>query len=401
MIQRAAGEDRGTLPPLGPALAAMTGLQALVALALFAPGVLAPPLGLDVGAISAFTTAVFAVGMTTSLAGGRLARRFGPCLVAMLCALAVAGAMGLATLATGTGLLLAGLCVGLAFGPETPASSTLLSVLARPAQRPLIFSIRQTGNQIGAMAGSLMLPLVALTSPRHGFLLIAAIAMAAALVFAAMRSRFDGVARGEGATLDLAAARAVVWNDPPLRALAFVSMPFSAMQLALNAYLVTFAVEALAFGHVAAGALLATAQAGGLIGRLLWGWVASRALGARMLLAMLGLGMAAAAIAMSRAGPHWPLAALTALAFGLGLTASGWNGVFLAEVARLSQPDRVAETTGTVLTASYAGLLSAPMLIAWASPTGKLQASFAAIAILALAATAVMMWSNREPAERV
>ena len=48
------------------------------------------------------------------------------------------------------------------------------------------------------------------------------------------------------------------------------------------------------------------------------------------------------------------------LAAVFGLTASGWNGVFLAEVARLAPQDRIGETTGAVLTASYAGLLSDP-----------------------------------------
>ena len=48
--------------------------------------------------------------------------------------------------------------LGFAYGPETPASSTLLSRITPPAKRPLVFSLRQTGNQSGAMIGSLALP---------------------------------------------------------------------------------------------------------------------------------------------------------------------------------------------------------------------------------------------------
>lgn len=387
MIARAASEDTRELPSLWPALAAMTGLQALVALALFAPGVLAPPLGLGVNEISAFTTVVFAVGMATTLIGGRLARWLGPCVVAMLCAMAVAISMGLASMATGVGLIAAGLCLGLAFGPETPASSTLLSVLARSGQRPLIFSIRQSGNQIGAIAGSLVLPLVAVQAPQQGFVLIAAVALFATVIFALMRGRYDRVARGSGPSLDLSAAWRVVLQDPALRALALISIPFSAMQLALNAYLVTFAVESLGSGHFAAGALLAMAQAGGLIGRLFWGWVASKLVGARAILVALGIGMAAAAAALALGGKQVPLAALLPLAFAFGLTASGWNGVFLAEVARLAPAGRVAETTGAVLSASYAGLLVGPGLVAATAAAGGLTLSYIALGMVALAAT--------------
>jgi hypothetical protein len=39
---------------------------------------------------------------------------------------------------------------------------------------------------------------------------------------------------------------------------------------------------------------------------------------------------------------------------------SGWNGVFLAEVARLA-PCRIPEVTGAVLMVSYAGLVLGPV----------------------------------------
>jgi len=56
-------------PALLPALAAMTWLQALVAVALFARGAVAPTANLDVSRLSIFSTAVFAVGVLTSYWG--------------------------------------------------------------------------------------------------------------------------------------------------------------------------------------------------------------------------------------------------------------------------------------------------------------------------------------------
>ena len=177
-------------------------------------------------------------------------------------------------------------------------------------------------------------------------------------------------------------------SEPALARLALASMPYSAMQLALNAYFVTFAIERrLRLPYVAAGLLLAVAQAGGLLGRLGWGWVATRLASTHGVIVGLGLAMAALAILFGAAWrPAWPLTIVVTAAFAFGLTASGWNGVFLAEVARLAPQGRVAEATGAVLTASYGGLLLGPLLVA-AVPLDQSVRGYAALGVLALAAT--------------
>jgi MFS family permease len=396
MIAREPGTASTTMPPLLPALAAMTSLQALVAIALFAPGVLAPKLGFAEREVSAFTTAVFAVGAATSVYGGLLASRLGPFAVASMCALAVAGSMMLVSFATLPALIAAGLLLGLAFGPETPASSTLLSKLATPQQRPLIFSVRQTGNQIGAVIGSLSLPLIALYAiPHAGFALIVVLATVAFFVYVALRPAYDPIAKGKGERLDVMGALELIAREPPLVRLAVASMPFSAMQMSLNAFFVTHAVQNLKIAHVTAGILLAVAQGGGLIGRLTWGYVAARIGSAARVLVGLGLAMSALAVVLALARPGWPITAIGAVAFLLGLTASGWNGVFLAEVARLAPDGRVAEATGAVLMASYTGLLIGPVIVASLAAIGTLSLSYAAVAAATLLATMVIMGGRR------
>ena len=86
-------------------------------------------------------------------------------------------------------------------------------------------------------------------------------------------------------------------------------------------------------------------------------------------------------------GPGWPLPLVATVALLFGLTASGWNGVFLAEVARLAPEGRVAEATGAVLTASYAGLLIGPLLVAAVAGFASLSASYAVLGIVALLMT--------------
>jgi MFS family permease len=366
-------------------------LQAIVAMALFAPGVLAPRLGLSELAIALFSTACFAVGMAGALWGGALVARFGSLGVASACMVAVIVSMALGASGSLVALLLAGLMLGLAFGPETPASSALLGKLARPEQRSTIFSIRQTGNQIGAIIGSLTLPTLALLDPRYGYLAVAVAAGVALVAFQLLRGRYDGLTRDANHTTNLRSAWALVREDAQVRQLAVLSVPFSAMQLALNVFLVSFLVATLGLGHVTAGLLLGVAQAGGLLGRLSWGVAVGRIGPARNILAGLGLGMSACALMMSCLPPAPPVWLAAMVAFLFGLTASGWNGVFLAEVARCAPAGRVAEATGGVLTASYAGLCFGPMVISALATVGGLRMAYATVGLCCGMAAVWMM----------
>ena len=182
-------------PALLPALAAMTWLQALVALALFAPGAVAPTAHLDVSSLSIFSTAVFAVGVFTSFWGGSLIARLGSFRTASLCAAAVAASMALATSGSGIALLAAGLCLGLAFGPETPASTALLGRLVTAERRAFVFSVRQTGNQIGAVCGSLALPAIAIwLAPQWSYAAVGVCAIGGIILFEWLRPQYADLA---------------------------------------------------------------------------------------------------------------------------------------------------------------------------------------------------------------
>ncbi|PWC47880.1 MFS transporter [Azospirillum sp. TSA6c] len=373
------------LPPLLPALVGMTGLQALVALALFAPGVLAPRLGIDPAGLGLFTTTGFAVGMAASLYGGVLAGRLGPFRIASLCAVAVAAAMLCAmTGGSAAGLLAAGVAIGLACGPETPASAAILGRLVREADRPMVFSVRQTGNQIGAIAGSLALPLLAVAlDPRAGYAVIAMLALACIPVFERLRPVYDPLTRNAAAGFGLGTAVQLLRGDPALRRMALAALPYSASQLTLNGFFVVFAVTELGLPHVSAGVALAAGQAGGLVGRLGWGVVASRWMAPRRLVGLLGLGMAGASILVGWAGAALPFPVLTLATFLFGLTASGWNGVFVAEVARLAPAGRIGEATGAVMVGGFAGLIAGPILLVAAAAVSDLATGYIAVGLLA------------------
>jgi MFS transporter len=382
-------------PALLPALAAMTWLQALVALALFAPGAVAPTANLDISRLSLFSTAVFAVGIFTSFWGGGLIASIGSFRTASLCAAAVVAGMALAAVGSGLALFVSGLLLGLAFGPETPASTALLGKLVTDERRALVFSVRQTGNQLGAVSGSLAMPAIAIwLAPEWSYAAVGVCAICGIVIFERLRSRYAGLS-GAPQQLGIRARLALVSSDRRIAALAGASMPFSGMQLALNTYFITLGVRELGLSHLEAAAALACAQAGGLVGRLGWGFLAMRADVARSVLVCLGLGMTVCAAMFGLCGDLLSKAGQYVLAVAFGLTASGWNGVFLAEVARLAPQGRIGETTGAVLTASYAGLLVAPVLITAVERFAGLAGAFVGLAILSFCGTTVLIWGGR------
>ncbi|MGY4625531.1 MFS transporter [Bradyrhizobium sp. USDA 4486] len=381
-----------------PALGAMTWLQALVALALFAPGVVAPRARIEVWQLSMFSCAVFAVGIPASFWGGGFIARVGSLRIASLCAAAIVVSMALAALGSNAALLAAGLCLGLAMGPETPASAALLARLVTAERRALVFSVRQTGNQIGAVCGSLALPAIAIAfGPAWCYAAVAAAALLAILLFEHLRPAYAGKAVPPP-KLDLRARLALVTADRRIAMLALASMPFSAMQVSLNTVFVTLGTSELGLSHIEAGIALACAQTGGLVGRLGWGYVAMRLNASRVVLVVIGLGMAICAALLGLDGAVLGRTGQFAIAALFGLTASGWNGVFVAEIARLAPQDRIGETTGAVLTASYAGLLAAPAVVSILDGVVGLGAAFFALACLALCGTLALIWGGDDKA---
>ena len=72
--------------------------------------------------------------------------------------------------------------------------------------------------------------------------------------------------------------------------------------------------------------------------------------------------MGATAISALAATPGWPLWALFAFAMAFGATAVGWNGVFLAEIARLAPPGRISDATGGSAFFTFLGVVVTPPL---------------------------------------
>jgi MFS family permease len=383
------GETRRVALPLAVTLA----VQTLVAFAVYCAPVMAPVAGPALGfapsAVGYYIAVTYCGSMIGSAAAGGWVARFGPIrvsqagLVLALCGLALA-ATALPPL-----VMLGGFIVGLGYGPTTPASSVILVRSAPAAMFSLVFSIKQTGVPAGgALAGALVPVLVLAFGWQWGAVAIGVACLVLACAIGAVRERYDhGLDPRASISLRTAFAPVgMVLREPGLRQMCVTSFIYGGVQITLVTYLVTFLVESFALTLVLAGLVMAVTQVASVIGRVLWGVLADRVLTRRAMLGLLGVGMGASALTALAAGPGWPTWLLLAYASVFGATAVGWNGVFLAEIARIAPQGRTSDATGGCLFFTFLGVvITPPIFNAVLAIAGTYSVAYAAFALPALA----------------
>jgi predicted MFS family arabinose efflux permease len=152
----------------------------------------------------------------------------------------------------------------------------------------------------------------------------------------------------------------LVFRKRSLAVLAGVSFMFSISQLSLTTYLVTYLHDDIGMGLVMAGVILAVAQGAGVAGRLLWGYLSDRALGPVRMLAVLSLMIAACAVIIPFLADADSTVLLIVVLSLFGSSAVGWNGVYLAEVARQAPPGQAGVATGGALAMTFLGVVVGP-----------------------------------------
>ena len=356
---------KGVVLPLAITLA----VQSFTSMAMIAPSVMAPVAALELGVsaqgIGWFVALEYLCAMLTGLACGSLIGRFGSIRV---CQMAVC--LGAAGLAAGAGAVMplvfaAAVLIGSGYGLVNPVSSHILAKAAPPRMMSLIFSIKQTGVPLGgALAGALVPPLVLSPGWRWSAGAVALLCLLVALAIQPARSAgaADPVVTRLGPPARFFAPLGLVFASPPVLELAIVSLIFGSVQLALITYFVSYLNLELGYGLVAAGLIYSSAHAAGIAGRILWGTVADRWLSPRPTLGLLGVMMGLSGVGVACFSADWPLAAVLLASALFGASAVGWNGVYLAEVARLAPPGQVGAITGGTQFITFLGALSAPPL---------------------------------------
>jgi MFS family permease len=359
----------------------------------------APELGVDPARIGMAIAAMYASAALSCVTCPAVIARIGPLRTSQLCLVIAASAAVTATLDGVASAIFAHLLAGIAYGPVTPASSQILQRLSPPQHRNFIFSVKQTGVPAGYVLTGLILPSAALAFGWRSTLLVTAgLCVALALAVQPLRAMLDAE---RNPALALVNTRQVldvirtVLGDTASRALVAVGFTYNMMQATVTTFLVVYLTDAVGQSVVAAGAILAAAQTGAAGARLMLGWLADRITAARVLIAI-GVGMTVCTLVVCLFTAQWPVALIAVVCVAWGVTSVGWNGVMIAEVARLAPPGRVAQFTGGTSFFSFIGMMAIPAAIsAIIGATGSYVPGFLLAAVLSLVGTVAMMHARK------
>jgi len=353
--------------PLTVVAGAMLVQQTLITFASNAVPVLLPPISeafqINPGLLGVFTSFLFGVGIAAAVASGGFILRYGAFRVSQFCL----AAAGVGLLLCGLGWLwlfpVAAMFLGLGMGPSTPASSHILARFASPEAAPLVFSIKQTGVPFGGMFAGLFLPFaVAVSGWQGGLIAGACLCWIFALLLWPMHNRYDDDRQPHRrlSVADIGLALKTAVGSRNMAELAFAGFAFSGLQVAFTSYFVAYLVEDAARPYAQAGQMLAWASATAIAGRIFWGLLAGRVLPSRPLLAFLSWAMVAATLGVALLGPESSRLGVIMAGVLMGATTVSWNGVHLAEVARLAPAGNASVATAGVLFCCFSGLLVLP-----------------------------------------
>ncbi|WP_299511764.1 MFS transporter [uncultured Limnohabitans sp.] len=378
-------------------------IQAMVAMALLTLPVMAPvvveAMKVSPALVGLYVSVTYAGAMVSALMGGAIVARLGAIRVSqwglllcsvglLLCAVPWLPAMGLGAV-----------LIGLGYGPITPASSHLLARTTPAHQMSLVFSIKQTGVPLGSMlAGAIVPPLLLVSSWQASLMAVALVCMLCAWGAQVLRTRLDSDRRADALVQwgSLVQPIRLVLAHRALYTMASCSFMFSMVQLSLTTYLVTFLHDDLSYGLVAAGLALSATQMGGMGGRIVWGYMADRWLGARRMLLLLASMMALGALASAFLSADTPKAMVVAILVAFGASAIGWNGVYLAEVARRAPEGKASMATGGTLAFTFLGVVVGPPVFgALSGWFGSYRAGFVGLMVVACVSGVVLFWSQR------
>jgi MFS family permease len=141
-------------------------------------------------------------------------------------------------------------------------------------------------------------------------------------------------------------------------------------------------------------------QVGGVIGRIAWSVLADFIGRGVAILIAIGIGSSIFALVLAGATPDWPTWVLGVIVFGFGFCLVGWNGLWLAEVARAAGPGEVSLATGGVLFFTFSGIVTGPATFATLYRSiGNYAVTYGLFSVLTLVGAIVLLWSLRQPAK--
>jgi len=287
---------------------------------------------------------------------------------------------------------LAGILLGFCHAPSHPIGNDLLQNHAPVGHRALIFSVKQSAPALGGVLAGLVLPVVASRYGLNAALVAAAVPLLVGLLillplYSGLR-KIDAVRPSNGAMFNLrnlSGPTYTVLSDPQLRRLTLTGFTLALVSTAWLVYLPTYLSVEIGLSPVVAGYIFALFQVGAFFGRLALGWVADKVLSPLLVLIGALLGTAAVTCLLPAVAPSAHAWWIALLSVALGVFASGWSGVQVAEVMRLARPERLIDAGSGVMVTTGLGVIVGPLLfpllISW---TGSWEGAFTVLVVFPL-----------------
>lgn len=288
---------------------------------------------------------------------------------------------------------------GVALGIAIPALAIAVVLWFSASSRATAMGVMQTGVPLAGVLCAAVLPSLALTYGwRTGILLIGASnVMVALLMYIIYRDPPNSRALGVAARPSPAQVRALLGQRDLLLTNVFAAV-LSACQLVIFGYLILYLRDYHSVPLVTGGLILALAQVGAVLGRILWGLLSDLILHGRRAPA-LGLAGGTAAVllvALALIPPGVPLWLLTAVCVLLGFSAFGWQGLRHALVAELSPRSTTGTALGISQTLGKVGPICGPPLFGMLADHAGYRAAWLVAAALAAAVSVLLVGLLRE-----
>jgi predicted MFS family arabinose efflux permease len=291
-------------------------------------------------------------------------------------------------------LLIASLLLGFSVTMMTPTSAHLLMRFTPPQNRVFLFSLKQTGVPLAwALMALIAPPITQAYGWRWSLLVVVLVAGGTALALQPVRAHWDDdrhtLAAGRASALE---GLKLLWQRPTLRWLVMSAFCLAFVQLCLGTFLVNMLVKEAGYSLVVAGLMLSITQIAGVIGRIVCGWIADRTGRSLHLLRNLSMVGAVCCPVMALLTPEWPMPVVALFFFVFGVGAVGWNGLYVAEIARRSPPGRAGTTTGGASVWNFGGILAGPAVFATVyRGIGSYSGTYVLLSLVGLAGSVFIM----------
>ncbi|MBI3964669.1 MAG: MFS transporter [Chloroflexi bacterium] len=288
-------------------------------------------------------------------------------------------------------------CVGTMAAVALPGITVAVFQWFSPRARGTAMGVKATGVPLSGIVAATTIPSLALlVGWRNGLALLALAVLTSGIVFGLNFRERDRDVRPRGGakprSLDL-------FRNRNLMILNLFGLSLISAQFATLTYLMLYLRDVFGFDLVAAGYVLAYAQAVGMASRIGWGVVSDQVFGGARKPVIVAAGVigSIASLLLGLVTPEQPTVLLVVAATLLGVSAIGWNSIYQIAIPELVRPEQAGAAVGLSFTlTSSAAIVGPPLFGLIVDTSGSYASAWLALAGVCAALTIIAAIFLRE-----